>query len=168
MALTGSDAQRTYHSMISIVFVCAGNICRSPAMAAVFEKMLSEKNISSQFNIDSCGTTAYYLGCNADERMRKAAEKRGVHIHHRAKLFDEKFFDIFDYIIASDRDILKTLEKMTADPHQKSKLRLAGSFSKKHPMADIPDPYYGGEKGFDHVMDMIEDACKGLLEHLGY
>lgn len=154
--------------MISILFVCAGNICRSPAMAAVLEKLLSEKKASTRFTIDSCATTAYYLGSNTDERMRKAAEKRGVQIHHRAKLFDERFFQLFDHIIAADKDVLKTLEKMAITPHQKAKLHLAGSFSTKYLNEDIPDPYYGGEKGFDHVMDMIEDVCHGILRFLSY
>lgn len=137
-------------------------------MAAVLEKLLSEKKASTRFTIDSCATTAYYLGSNTDERMRKAAEKRGVQIHHRAKLFDERFFQLFDHIIAADKDVLKTLEKMAITPHQKAKLHLAGSFSTKYLNEDIPDPYYGGEKGFDHVMDMIEDVCHGILRFLSY
>jgi len=167
MALTASAAPRISLKMISILFVCAGNICRSPAMAGILEKMLSEKKVSNQFTIDSCATTAYYLGCNVDERMRMALEKRGVPVQHRAKLFDERFFQLFDHIIAADKDILKTLEKMAINSHQKAKLHLACSFSKKYPNEDIPDPYYGGEQGFDHVLDMIEDVCNGILKYLG-
>ena len=144
------------------LFVCMGNICRSPALAAVLQKMIAEKKPAGEFDIDSCALTAWYLGCKADPRMCCAAKKHGISIKHRAKLFEESYFQIFDHIFAVSEEVQSLLIALARTPEEKAKIHLATKYSQKYPNADIPDPYYGAGEGFELVMDMAEDVCKGI------
>ena len=143
--------------MKSILFVCMGNICRSPALQATLE------TLSDEFHVESCGMGSWFLGEEADKRMRHAAHSRVIEINHKAQIFQQSFFEIFDYIFAVDQNILDELQSMAPN---KSKIYLATHFSEKYKDQDIPDPYYLGNAGFEHVMDMIEDSCKGILNHI--
>ncbi len=149
---------------VNILFVCMGNICRSPALAATLEKLVKKQKIADRVYIDSCALTSWYLGCSADPRMCLAASKRGIQIDltHRAKLFEEQFFQLFHYIFAVDKEVLALLHAFPLFEEEKKKIYLASAFSKKYRDQDIPDPYYGGEEGFELVMDQAEDCCRGI------
>jgi len=151
--------------MQKVLFVCLGNICRSPAAHGIFQSLVDSKNLSDQFMIESAGTSAHHVGERADKRMRKAASYRGLEIESRSLLLTKKHLEEFDLIIAMDN----------SNYHNILKLDPVGEFhSKVHKMCDylgpkfsqiieIPDPYYGGDQGFEDVLDLLEDACRKLL-----
>jgi protein-tyrosine phosphatase len=152
---------------IGVLFVCSGNICRSPALEACFQKLVFEKGLANQFYIDSCGLSPYHLGCSTDARMKKAGEKRGISFpSHQVKLFENVYFKVFHYILAVEKEMVQLLQSLTESPEERAKVHLACAFSHTHPFEDLPDPYYDGEKGFDHVIDIAEDICNGLLDHI--
>jgi protein-tyrosine phosphatase len=148
--------------MISILFVCSGNICRSPALEATLKKLVQEKNMTEKVLVDSCAVTPSFLGAPADPRMVAAANKRGVHIDHKAKLFEEEYFKAFDYIFASDHEVLKMLQQM-APENEKGKLHLATEYSTAFKDKDLPDPYFDGESRFETIMDMSLEIAQTIL-----
>lgn len=152
--------------MPAVLFVCLGNICRSPAAEHMLRQM-AEKNHRQDLVVDSCGLGDWYLGATPDERMASAAQTRGMTITGRAKKFEPEYLDQFDYILAVDNEIVHHLYRYAKTPAQKAKIRLITEFSEFYKGEEIPDPYYSGEAGFELVLDMLEDSCKGLLEHLG-
>jgi len=151
--------------MVAILFVCMGNICRSPSAEGVFTALVTQQGLDGHIRIDSAGTHAYHVGEPPDARSVAAARDRGIDISLlRARQFSQSDFDAFDYILVADRTN-ELLLKQAADPavHDKIQLFLTyGSLGKN----EIPDPYYGGEQGFEHVLDLIEDASVGLLAHV--
>ncbi|CAI9105571.1 OLC1v1004519C1 [Oldenlandia corymbosa var. corymbosa] len=158
----------------SVLFVCLGNICRSPAAEGVFRDLVKKKGLESKFNIDSAGTINYHEGDQADPRMRAASKNRGVEITSISRPIRRSDFIDFDLILAMDRsnreDILSAFEKWRhreplPDAAAK-KVRLMCSYCKKHKETEVPDPYYGGAKGFEKVLDLLEDACESLLESI--
>lgn len=151
---------------LSILFVCSGNICRSPAVAAALKKRVVEKGLEQRVFIDSCAVTSWFLGASADERMVKAAKARNIPIDHKAKLFEEHFFQLFDYIFAVDKDTLKRLQSLAKNPADRAKIQLATAFSSKFLNQEILDPYRGSEAHFEIVMDMAEDAAEGIFESI--
>ena len=147
----------------SFLFVCAGNICRSPSLKGILEHQLQQKRILA--HIESCGLYASFLGSPPDQRMQEVAKAHGLKLENRAKLFEASFFDEFDAIFCVTEEIL---EAVAARAHQKEfldKLYLATHFSKNHRDQDIPDPYYGGPKGFESVWSLMEEACEGIIAH---
>ncbi|UQB42975.1 low molecular weight phosphotyrosine protein phosphatase [Thiomicrospira microaerophila] len=151
---------------ISVLFVCMGNICRSPTAHAVFRKLVESEGFQQQISIDSAGTHAYHVGNPPDERSMKTAAKRGIKMHDlRARKVDFSDLIEFDYILAMDGDNLAILEQM-APADLKPKIKLFMSFAEASPHTYVPDPYYGGAEGFDQVFDMVEQASKGLLDHI--
>lgn len=148
--------------MISILFVCSGNICRSPALAACLQKLVVENQLSDRVFIDSCATTPSFLGAPADPRMVAAAHKRGIHIEHKAKIFEEVYFKVFDLIFAADQEILKVLQSRAPD-FAKTKLHLATEYSQAYKGKDLPDPYFDGEAGFELVLDMSQEISQTIL-----
>ncbi len=148
--------------MKSILFVCSGNICRSPALAACLQKLINEKSLKDQVFVDSCAVTPSFLGAPADPRMVAAAHKRGILIDHKAKLFEEAYFKAFDYIFASDREVLKILQKMAPDA-EKGRLHLASEYSTTFKDKDLPDPYFDGESRFELIMDMSQEIAQSIL-----
>jgi protein-tyrosine phosphatase len=151
--------------MISILFVCAGNICRSPALAATLQKALQENNLADKVFVDSCAVTPSFLGAPADPRMVAAAHKRGIHIEHKAKIFEESYFKVFDYIFASDQEVLKILQSRAPDS-EKGKLHLATEFSTAYKDKDLPDPYFDGESRFELIMDMSQEIAQSIIKRL--
>lgn len=150
--------------MVNVLFVCMGNICRSPAGEGVFKQYVEEQNCADDFFIDSAGTIGYHEGKPADARMREAAERRAYNLTSTSRKFSYGDFEEFDLIIAMDRDNLDDIRSMTHQPHEH--IYLLGSFlpgKNQHNAPDVPDPYYGGEEGFDTVLDMIEQACPNIL-----
>lgn len=152
--------------MRRILFVCQGNICRSPALEGAFKQLVKERGLENQFFIDSAATTPFFLGCKADERMCAAAKKRGIEIHTTAKLFQEEYFQEFDLIFVVTQELLEQLKDAAANSKESKKIHLVTEFSAKYPYLDIPDPYYQKERAFDLVMDMAIDACETILKDI--
>ncbi|NLO70402.1 MAG: low molecular weight phosphotyrosine protein phosphatase [Porphyromonadaceae bacterium] len=150
----------------SVLFVCLGNICRSPMAQTVFEKIISEKGVDDKFIVDSAGLIDYHEGNKADSRMRAHAEKRGYEITHRSRPVRKSDFDKFDYIVAMDNQNIRGLNSIaTTDEHRDKILRMTDYLQKQQ--ADyVPDPYYGGPEGFELVIDLLEDACEGLFKEI--
>lgn len=150
-----------------ILFVCLANICRSPAAEAIFRKMVTEIGMDGNFNIDSAGTGAWYEGEPADKRMQFHARKRGYQITHLARKFNpDEDFDKFDLIFGMDSEIIRSLKLLARNEEDKRKIVRMTHFSKQFNYPVIPDPYGGGEEGFELVMDLLEDACEGLIAYL--
>ncbi len=152
-------------STISVLFVCMGNICRSPTSEGVFRHFVQEAGLVDQISIDSAGTHAYHTNEPADRRASAAAERRGYSLANiRARRVSEEDFEQFDFIIAMDRLNHVTLVEQAAAAHH-DKIHLFLEYA-SGPEDDVPDPYYGGAKGFERVLDLVEDASRGLLETL--
>ncbi|KAF8083468.1 hypothetical protein N665_0771s0007 [Sinapis alba] len=156
----------------SVLFVCLGNICRSPAAEGVFRDIVKKRGLDSKFIIDSAGTIDYHEGNMADPRMRSAAKRRGVEITSLSRPIKASDFREFDLILAMDEqnkeDILKAYNVWKArgnfPPDADKKVKLMCSYCKKHNDKVVPDPYYGGAQGFEKVLDLLEDACESLLD----
>ena len=147
-----------------ILFVCMGNICRSPTAEGVTRALAEQRGL--QFEFDSAGTHGYHIGKPPDARASAAAAKRGYDLSAlKARQVNEFDFVRFDRILAMDRDNLELLRK--ACPQEAAgKLGLFLEFAPRHGVDEVPDPYYGGPEGFEHVLDLIEDAAAGLLDRM--
>ena len=152
--------------MASILFVCLGNICRSPAAEGIMRHMASQHSDLAHLHVESCGLGDWHLGRLPDERMRSAAKERGIILMSRAQNFRLHFFQQFDYILAADREVIKVLYSFAKEPTEKAKIHLITAFGSTFKNEEIPDPYYQGGAAFELVLDMIEDACQGLIDHL--
>jgi len=150
--------------MTRILFVCMGNICRSPTAEGVTSKILINNRLESIIKVDSAGTHGYHIGEPPDPRTREAAMKRGIDLSGlRARKVVPEDFERFDLLLAMDRDNLALL-KRGARPEHHAKLGLFMSYASRFDTDEVPDPYYGGEQGFELVLDMAEDAARGLIE----
>jgi protein-tyrosine phosphatase len=151
---------------ISVLFVCMGNICRSPTSEGVFRKHVEDAGLSDRIHTDSAGTHAYHTGEPADRRAQAAAERRGFSLADiRARRVRQEDFGLFDYILAMDEANLLALRGIAPDDSQcevRLFLEYAGAFRE----TEVPDPYYGGSAGFERVLDLVEEASRGLLETL--
>ena len=146
-----------------ILFVCLGNICRSPAAEGIMEKKAEGLSI----NVESAGTAGYHIGTLPDARMRSHASKRGYPLNSRARKFNPAVdFDKFDMIIAMDKENLRDLQSMDTGKQYREKLSLMTDYCQKITADEVPDPYYEGPEGFEHVLDILEDACGGLLKKI--
>jgi len=146
-----------------ILFVCLGNICRSPAAEGVMKKLAN----GLPLEIDSAGTADYHTGELPDSRMRAHALKRGYNLQHHARQFEPAAdFEKFDFIIAMDRNNMRHLEMMDRKSRYRDKLSLMTDYCQMMDVDEVPDPYYEGPEGFEYVLDLLEDACGGLLKKL--
>jgi protein-tyrosine phosphatase len=151
---------------IKVLFVCMGNICRSPTAEGVFTKMIIEKNLADQFAVDSAGTHAYHVGNPPDARAQQAALRRGIELQHlRARKVHSSDFEYFDYVLAMDDDNYSILFHECPDEH-KAKLKYFLDYAPHLGVREVPDPYYGEKLGFERVLDMVHDASLGFLEDL--
>ncbi|MFV8817360.1 low molecular weight protein-tyrosine-phosphatase [Haliea sp. E17] len=151
---------------VRVLFVCLGNICRSPTAHGVFEQMVRERGLHERIEIDSCGTGDWHIGHPADRRAAAAAARRGYDLSHlRARQVIPADFDAFDYVLAMDAQNLADLEAMRP-AHFDGVLSLFLDFAQQVAEREVPDPYYGGEDGFDHVLDLVENASAGLLREI--
>lgn len=150
-----------------ILFVCLGNICRSPSAEAVFRGLIEKEGIQNDFVIDSAGITDYHAGEPADERMQKHALKRGYNLTSISRQIDpDSDFDQFDMIIGMDNQNMRDLEELANGGPGVNKIFKMTDFCHKCYYDEVPDPYYGGDAGFELVLDLLEEACNGLLEFL--
>lgn len=150
---------------ISVLFVCMGNICRSPTAEGVFRHLVQQADLADAIRIDSAGTHAYHVGEQPDRRASEAAMRRGFAMSDiRARRVADSDFEEFDLIIAMDRANALVLEERSPEEHR-AKIRLFLEFSDREE-AEVPDPYYGGTAGFENVLDLVEDASQGLLDML--
>ncbi|HXU94551.1 MAG TPA: low molecular weight protein-tyrosine-phosphatase [Gallionella sp.] len=153
------------NEVIGVLFICMGNICRSPTAEAVFRHYVENAGLSGHILIDSAGTHDYHIGEPPDARTRRAAQQRGYDMSAlRGRQVGVEDFERFDYVLAMDRANLAILERLAqrsgGDPH------LFLEYAKHHKEREVPDPYYGGPEGFERVLDMVEDAAEGLLQHI--
>lgn len=144
-----------------ILFVCLGNICRSPAAEGVFSAMVEQKD----FVIDSAGTSGFHSGDKADPRMIQHAKQRGIELTSRSRKFVQEDLDLFDHILVMDDKNLQDVLKM-ANSEQSKKVKKITDYCTRLKYNHVPDPYYGGAQGFDLVLDILDDACKGFLKSL--
>lgn len=173
-SMASSTVTEDTNKPFSVLFVCLGNICRSPAAEGVFTDLVKKRGFDSKFRIDSAGTIGYHEGNEADPRMRSASKRRGIQITSISRPIKPSDFVEFDLILAMDKqnkeDILEAFSRwkfrdpLPEDAHKKVKLMC--SYCKKHDETEVPDPYYGGPQGFEKVLDMLEDACESLLDSI--
>jgi len=151
-----------------ILFVCLGNICRSPAAEAVFKQKIKERDLEKLFVVDSAGTGGWHVGNLADQRMRETALSRGIKLTSRSRQIEENDLYEFDQILVMDKDNLEAVKLLTKDQKNSlnSKIKLILSFSKNSQLDEVPDPYYGGQNGFEKVLDLLDDAIDGLIDSL--
>jgi protein-tyrosine phosphatase len=151
---------------VKVLFVCMGNICRSPTAEAVFRHDVEQAGLADVIHIDSAGTHDYHVGEAPDARTQRAAKQRGYDMSAlRGRQAEAEDFTRFDYVLAMDEanlSILKRLKPRDAKGH----LGLFLAFSEQHNEREVPDPYFGGAAGFEHVLDLVEDASRGLLNHI--
>lgn len=152
--------------MISLCFVCLGNICRSPTAEGVMIHLIEQRGLDDQITVDSAGTASYHTGEPADSRSARAAKRRGINLPSRARQFRGEDFDRFDYVLACDSSNFSDLRSLAGEFHR-DKLHMLLDFDPDNPRgSSVPDPYYGGERGFEHVLDLCESACSKLLDFI--
>lgn len=151
---------------IRVLFICMGNICRSPTAEAVFRDYVERAGLSDAIQVDSAGTHDYHIGEAPDARTQRAASQRGYEMGHlRGRQVQADDFSRFDYVLAMDEGNLQILQRLRPQDAA-SHLGLFLDFARRHREREVPDPYYGGADGFERVLDMVEDAAEGLLQHL--
>ncbi|HYS76997.1 MAG TPA: low molecular weight protein-tyrosine-phosphatase [Burkholderiales bacterium] len=149
-----------------VLFVCTGNICRSPTAEAIFRKLAADAGMAEAVTSDSAGTHGYHVGEPPDPRAQKAAAKRGYDLSAlRARTIEDADFQRFDLILAMDQEHHAILSRI-GGPSADHKLKLMMSYAQRFKERDVPDPYYGGPQGFERVLDLLEDAASGLLRSL--
>ena len=152
-----------------VLFVCLGNICRSPTAEGVMRKLVRDAGMEDVVEIDSAGTGGWHVGAAPDPRSTEAARRRGITLEGAARRVEPEDFERFDLLLAADRENLANLRAMAPDEAARQKVRLLREFDPATAGArdlDVPDPYYGGERGFDDVLDLVERACAGLLDEI--
>lgn len=149
-----------------VLFVCMGNICRSPAAEGVFLHLLAEAGLEDCFTVDSAGTGGWHVGHRADRRMLAAAERRGIHLPSRARQIEAADLQRFDHILTMDADNLAAVQRLESQAPGKARISPLIDHCRRLRSPEVPDPYYGGEDGFERVLDLLDDACAGLLEDL--
>jgi protein-tyrosine phosphatase len=149
-----------------VLFVCMGNICRSPSAEIVFRHMVGEEGLDGAVEIDSAGTIDYHTGRGPDPRMAAALGARGYEIHGRARQVRPEDFERFDLIVPMDRENEMDLREFFCPrPELEEKIRPFAEFCTRHVIDFVPDPYHGGPEGFERVADIVEDGCEGLLKY---
>lgn len=151
---------------VSVLFVCMGNICRSPTAQGVFERLVDSEGVAEHLVIDSAGTHAYHVGNPPDKRSQAAAKGRGLDLSgQRARQVTAADIEAFDYILVMDHSNLHDLQDLVTESGRE-RVHLFMKFSERWDVDEVPDPYYGGNSGFERVLDMVEDAAAGLLMHI--
>ena len=153
---------------VSVLFVCLGNICRSPAAEAIFIDLIQKKRLTDSFFVDSAGTGNWHIGKKADLRMRIAAERRNITILSRARQITSEDLEKFNYILAMDNSNFKNIKnlKNLTSSTQLAAIKKIQDFRSVFKQEEVPDPYFGGEEGFDNVLDILEDSVTGFLNSI--
>ena len=149
-----------------LLFVCLGNICRSPSAENIMNYLLEQRSLQTQVSCDSAGTSSYHIGSSPDGRMTAAAKKRGIQLVGQARQFTAKDLEQFDLILAMDDSNYRNILALDSAGKYKHKVKRMCEFCQEYPDREVPDPYYGGVDGFDYVIDLLLDACGGLLEEI--
>jgi len=152
-----------------LLFVCLGNICRSPTAEGTMRALVEEAGLGRQVQLDSAGTGAWHVGEPPDRRATAAARARGIELHGAAREVTRTDFDDFDLVLAMDRSNMRALRRLAPSEEAREKVRLLREFDPASAGAadlDVPDPYYGAAGGFDEVLDLVQAACTGLLDHI--
>jgi protein-tyrosine phosphatase len=152
--------------MMKLLFVCLGNICRSPAAENIMNHLAAEAGMSRQIESDSAGTGGYHIGSPPDRRMQAAAAKRHLPMVGSARQFTKADFTAFDLILAMDRENYHNILALDPQEQYRDKVKLMCDYATHHSDKEVPDPYFGGAEGFDYVIDLLTDACGGLLAQL--
>ena len=152
--------------MTRILFVCMGNICRSPCAEGIMQVLIKQQGLENEFECDSAGTIDYHQGNYADLRMREHASLRGYELNSIARKFILQDFENFDWIITMDENNYSQISMLDQNNKYTHKIMRMTDCCETIKISSVPDPYYGGNKGFDTVIDILEDACGGLLKHL--
>lgn len=153
-------------SRTSVLFVCLGNICRSPLAEGVFRHLVAESGLEDKFDIESAGTGAWHVGERPDARAEMVATQHGVTLLSRARQITEDDLRRFDYIIAMDRENLRNIERMADSIGSEAEILLLREFDMEGAGDEVPDPYYGGASGFENVYEMVVRSCRALLDRL--
>jgi len=153
---------------VKLLFVCMGNICRSPTAEGVMRHLLREEGLEDEIVIDSAGTGAWHVGNPPDRRATAAARARGIALEGAARQVRPSDFEDFDLLLVADRENLADMRAIAPDEEARAKVRLLRSFDPASDgrALDVPDPYYGGPDGFEDVLDLVEAACRGLLAEI--
>ncbi len=147
-----------------LLFVCLGNICRSPSAENIMNHLVEQAGLSENILCDSAGTSSYHIGSPPDRRMSAAAAtKLGIKLRGRARQFQKSDFQDFDLILAMDQENYENILTLDQTKQYQHKVRLMCEFCSRHTLKEVPDPYYGGQDGFNQVIDLLIDACEGLL-----
>jgi protein-tyrosine phosphatase len=149
-----------------LLFVCLGNICRSPAGENIMNHLIKQANLSDQIICDSAGTSSYHIGSSPDSRMTMAAVRRGIQMQGKARQFMPSDFEEFDLILAMDRENYHNILALDRQGKYRDKVKMMCDYATHHSIKEVPDPYYGGKEGFDRVLDLLLDACSGLLTEI--
>ncbi len=152
--------------MKKILFVCLGNICRSPMAEAVMRKLVKDRGLEAKFELDSAGLISYHEGEGADPRMKSHAYRHGYNITHISRPVRELDFEVFDLIACMDDSNWDRLHRLAPTVEAEGKIVRMTDYCRTHVIDHVPDPYYGGAQGFENVIEILEDACEGLLESL--
>jgi protein-tyrosine phosphatase len=152
--------------MVKVLFVCMGNICRSPAAEGALKKLIQTHQLHDKIMCESAGTSGYHVGETPDERMRQHAARRDLVLDSLAQQFQYEHFKKFDYIITMDGSNFKNVMRLDPEGQFKSKVIPMSHLCIECSITDVPDPYYGGGAGFEEVLDIVQDGCLGLLERL--
>ena len=163
MANMGKSTKR-----FRVLFVCLGNICRSPAAEGIMRHLVEEQGLENEFEIESAGIGAWHVGQLPDDRMRRCASERGYWLGSHARQIERNDLENCDLIIVMDKENLHDVQNMAHSDEEKVKIRLMTEYctSRFASYKEVPDPYYGGSRGFELVLDMLEDACNGLISRL--
>lgn len=156
----------TPDSKFRVLFVCMGNICRSPAAEIVFHHLLEEENLTDHILADSAGTIGYHEGNAPDPRMSETLRARGYPVFGKSRPIRPEDITTFDLILVADRENLRDVLALANDGDPTDHIKLLTDYCTDHDANHVPDPYYGGSKGFEHVADLVEDACQGLLKEV--
>ncbi len=158
------NSEKLAHSIFKVQFVCLGNICRSPAAQGIMARVVREAGLEDRILVDSAGTAGYHIGKHPDRRMIAAAARRGYDLQSHAKQFERAFFRDRNLIIAMDRDNFREIQRHQTGvaPH----VTLFSEYSGDNWPNDVPDPYYGGDDGFEYVLDMLEAGCPKILDQI--
>ncbi|QDZ40886.1 low molecular weight phosphotyrosine protein phosphatase [Euhalothece natronophila Z-M001] len=152
--------------MYKLLFVCLGNICRSPSAENIMRYLVEQEGLSDQIICDSAGTADYHIGEPPDSRMKAAAKARGIQLIGKGRQFYPSDFEKYDLILAMDRDNYWDLISLDPKKQYRDKIKMMCDYAKNYRDKEVPDPYYGGPEGFNHVIDLLLDACSGLLEEI--